>query len=256
MNKSNSKMLKIAGGILLSAIGYGLYKFFNKNKIIPEKLNNWLEEYIIQVNLKLKNNPGQELSFDSLASIMNLITEIEDYLFNRDYNEIEKIRISFLNDPAKYEEEVEKVLELHEKTFRKAIEIVENRLNISYSQIQHNFGSISCNKDYLNALENNQKDYENLPHIKKEDLKKAFLFYAEHAIQKEMASKNLLTLPNIKNEFKDIVLDVFILNKYLLKDTLEKEYGINEKYIYQLLRKYDLLKDPEIIELRDVLLNM
>jgi len=251
MKISYAKIFTIAGGFIIAGLGQILYLTYSNRSL--DKLSTWLENYIDDFKKKLKENLKNPFTIDNIAGIVNLITEIEDYLYSRDNPNLEGIRMSYLNDSIRYEQAINQELELHEKAFTKAIQIVERRLEINFIDLQEKFINYKNNKEFTMALEKNQKNFETLPQIEKDLFRKAYLSYTENAIKKEMFSKSLLTFPNLKHDHKDIVLDVYILNKYLLKDNLEKEYGFKEKYIYQLLRKHELLNDPEIISRREVL---
>jgi hypothetical protein len=246
-----SKTFVMITAPIIGLLGYGAYYIFKKRR--NDGLSAWLEEYINEVSDKLATNKDSPLTIGTFTSLMNLITEIEEYLYNKEYSGLEKKRLQVLKDSDEYQKSVNESIEKHEIMFNKAKDILKKRLNVDCDTLPLLISEKSKDKNYVGFLERNQKNYIDLPILDKETVKNAYMFYVSQSIQKEKVSKNILNFPNFRPEYKDIVLDIYILNKYLLKDYVFNEYGINEKHFYQLLLKHDLLSDPEILGQREIL---
>jgi hypothetical protein len=253
--KNRGSFILFSGALALaSAVGYGVYNYYHKSK--SEKLNKWLEDYIKEIEPKIKAEQETSLSPVTIASIVNLVTEIEEYLYLRDYSDIELKRISKLKT-QEYESAVNQTIELHEKTFLRASKIVEKALNVNINDLKEILDQQTDSKKLRELIEVNQKDYEQyLPKIEKETLKKAFLAYSAQLIQQDKVVKNMFNFAKLRPEFREKAIDIFNLNRYVLKDSIQKEFNINEKYFYQLLVKHDLLNDSEVKAQRDFLKNL
>jgi hypothetical protein len=250
----HESLLKVAGGIsTFSGISHGLMYLFNL--FTSKDLSPWLEEYIDDANIKIKNKGKKILPIETVAFITNLLSEIEEYLYLKDYSDLENKRLNIMDNHKLYENAVYKSLENHEKTFKIAKNILDKRLNIDSSVLYDVIRSL----DHIELkilLENNQKNYADLPTIDAQKFKRIYLMYCEQLKQKQKISESLLQMSNFKSEYKEVAIEINNLNKYILKDSILKEYGINEKYFYQLLRDKKLLEDTEIKKTRSELFNI
>jgi hypothetical protein len=256
MNKQpHLNLLKIAGGIsTLSGISHGLFSLFNKfteDKTNSPKLTPWLESYIEEVRVKLKGSKEQFLKKETIACVVNLLSELEEYLYLKNCMSLEDKRILLIESPKEYEAAVFECLECHEKYFAIAKNFLKKRLSINFEAILDCVNSNNM-KEFKILLEENQKEFDDLPNIDKEIVKKAFIVYCNQQMHHEKVSENLFLISKADPDFYKVAMEIHNLNKFLLKDTMQREYGINEKYFYQLLKKNDLLNDSQIINFREI----
>jgi hypothetical protein len=259
---SNKQYYIVLGGAILASAFGGAFQYFKKWK--KDELNSWLEEYIKSVDEKLQKHKqgNQPLTVETICSIINLVAEIEEYLYVKDYSLLETNRISlFKND--NYENSVMNCISAHEKTFQRANKVIEKRLKVSINELQANLEelsgeSISDKNAIKELLRYSKKNFpcENLPKVDKDTLKKAFLHYANQIEQLHKVDLNNLNIAKIKPEFKEIALHVYLVNKYILKDSLKLNYGIEEKYLNQLLTIHGLDQDSDVIIHREKILHL
>jgi len=248
-------LLKIAGGIsTFSGIGHGLFYLFKKftnDKTKSLKLTPWLERFIEEVKSKLKENKQKFLKIETIALVINLLSEIEEYLYLKECISLEERRLLLIESPKEYEAAVFESLKQHEKYFSVAKNFLSKQLGINFDAIIECINC--CNiKEFKMILDENQFEYDDLPDVDKEILKKAFILYSNQKIQQEKVSENLLLIAKANSEFYKVAVEIQNLNKFLLKDTIYREYGINEKYFYQLIKKNDLLNDKQIKNFREI----
>jgi hypothetical protein len=247
--------LYLLGGFALIAASRGVFKLY-QNYYKSDNLNSWLEEYIKEVEEKLQSlkNNDQPLNVETICHVINLVAEIEEYLYMKENSHLENTRISLMKTDG-YENAVMECIAAHEKTFQRANKIIEKKLKLNINELQANLeelsGQSSSDKQSVKELlKICKKNYplNILPKITKEKLKEAYLYYTKQIEILHKVDLNNLNITKIKPEFKEVALHVYLVNKYILRDTLKEEFGIEEKILNQLLIIHELDKDPQIVE--------
>lgn len=257
ISKENKMYLLKTVGIT-TLIGGGIYFFYKKVKEIRQNtLSQWLEEYVKEAKIKLLNSKDNVINIETISFIFNLVTEIEEFLYYNENKNIEEKRLSAFSTKD-YEDIVIECLEIHEQTLERAKQIVNKRLNIDIDELQSSLESYK-DKPYLKQLiQTNRKPYrpEQLPKLSKDIVKQGFMHYSSQIILHDKIDKNNINLAKSKPELKDSTLQVYFVNKYILKDYLKFNYGIEEKYFIQLLDMHDLNQDTEVKERLDAIINI
>lgn len=252
MSSTQNKLFLLGGFAVITAFG-GIFKLYQNYK--KDKLNTWLDEYVNEIEEKLQSlkNNGQALGIEIICDVINLVAEIEEYLYMKENCNLEKSRISVMKTDA-YENTVMDCISAHEKTFQRANKIIEKKLKLNINELQANleelYGKNGNDKQSVkDLLKICKKIYplEDLPKIEKEKLKEAYLYYSKQIEILHKVDLNNINITKIKPEFKEVALHVYLVNKYILRDTLKEEFGIEEKILNQLLILHDLDKDPDII---------
>jgi hypothetical protein len=228
--------------LFISIIGTGLY--FVYKRVSKERLNKWLEEYIQEIEKEIEEQKKDILSIKTIIKIFNLITLIEDFLYNKDYESYEAERLKLFKTDS-YEDSVLQCLDRHEICFKRAKIIVERRLKVNILDINEAINKHPAN-EIKRLLESTKRPFPEIPITDRETLKKAYLQYSRTLIEHDKINKNNILLSQAKPGLSEMTKRIFIINKYVAKDYLKINYGIDEKYLGQLLEACNLLDDEEI----------
>jgi hypothetical protein len=233
------------GGIILGllvGIGTGLYLWKKKSQ---PKLTPWLEEYIHEIQSRLEKNHNT-LNLEIVSHILNLLTEIEDHFYIIKHAQLETNRAASIDNKSEYEELMHQSLELHDKYFNEARELLEERLpGVTYDQCQLFLENLDKN-EIKEAIEKFRKPYTNLPDLSKEQVKNAYIFYAKSLINNSKITREHMKIMNKNPELQEILMKMIFMNKYLLKDNLKLKFQLEEKHLSQLLEWYNLQDNHEV----------
>lgn len=253
MESKYNKSSFILAGAITAVIGSGLFYLYKQVK--RNKLNSWLDEYIEEVDKKIKSQSGGPLSLETIANIINLVTEIEDYLYYKDYSHVEQARMDLLKKEG-YEVAVVQSIELHEKTFNRAKMILQKRLNVNLEELKEIFTQQGGKTELKDLLEKTKRPYLSIPVVDKDTVKNAYIYHVAQLIQYDKVDKNNQQLVKIKPEFREMAMHIYYINKYIAKDTLMAQYGLEDKYFPQLLTFHNLLEDKDIKLVLEELKNL
>lgn len=257
----DNKRLYITGGIALGSllIYVGLWM---KKKFKKVTLNKWFDEYLnelkeMQKEVDLKSNNKDNLNTISnknnlpinlLAFAMNLITELQSYLFNKENEHLELERIKNLNNEEEYERLVTETVEVHESYYETARNIIYSKTGVNLKNVNEMLSNID-QREFKEALNTQKKDYfkEDLPTISIEKLKEAYVFYAKTFAKHTRIANEQTTIMKKRPEYQEIAFKTIFQNKFLLKDMVKQKYNIDTKYLDQLVKEHDLVNsDSEI----------
>lgn len=244
---SDNKNLYIYGGIALACTMYrGLSWLLKRFKTYS--VNPWLEEYCRDAKDKfLELNDKKRLSPNFMAFIYNLMNEIQDYLYKLENSSFEVERRSYFKDKSRYEELVFESFELVENYQVQAAEILFKKTGISFDLIKENLANVD-QREFKTAMITEKKNYyeSELPKISKSELKEAYITYAKTFSSHNRINQEQMIIMQRKPEYQEIGFKTIITNKYLLKDLIFTKYGIEAKYLNQLVEKNHLLSDTEV----------
>lgn len=255
--------LAITGISSLTVIGYYLYKkYLSKNT----KLSQFLEEYFLEAETKLQNEPT--LSNDTVTFIINLFFELEDFIFITENNDLETERINLLSKKLseEYENSLKTSILMHEESTVKAKQILEQKLKISMDIIQQKYSEID-KKEISELMRKNRKKYAHLyddsedseykkETLNKEKVKNAYLEWGKINKERDEASKKLFLFSTQNQNYEAYALQSFMLNKYYVKDKLYTQYGIKSKHLNDLITEFQLDDDKEVKETKEELDNL
>jgi hypothetical protein len=245
MNKMDANK---TGLIIAALVGAGVatlsFLYYWSKKSSKLELTPWLEEYIKEVQLKLKEN-NNTLNLEIVGYIIHLLSELEEYYYNKKHSELEVERANSINNKKEYEQLMHESIEHHDKHFAQAQKILEERLNISYENVKKVLDN-SPRNEVKEALEKYRKAYREIPEITKEKLKNAFIFHTKSLMNNNKIAREQLNLMTRSPDMQDICVKMIFTNKYLLTDNLRLKFKIDEKYLPQLLKLHNLLEDDEV----------
>jgi hypothetical protein len=248
----NNKRNYIIGGIIVGTVAIGgiFFWLFGRNK---EKLSPWLEEYIKEVEAKLKTENKDKLcSLDTCAYVFNLFEEVNNFFYLNENSELEEERVNALGDNKKYEELVHHSLANREEYMERARKVVEGRLGISIHNLQENVQK-SDKTLFKNLVRTCQKKFPDLPEISPDVLKKAYAEYVDSKLKIEKTAMQQFNIARVNPDYLQLAYEIMVFNNFMLKDRIYKEYKIHDKHFEQLIEKYKLNEDEEIKKLRDEL---
>lgn len=249
--------------IQLSHIGYYLYnKFFSKNI----QLSQFLEEYFLEAETKLQNEPT--LSKNTVAFIINLFFELEDFIFITENRDLETERVDLLskNLSEEYEKSLKTTIQMHEESTAKATQLLEQRLKISMDIMQQKYSKFD-KKEISELMRKNRKKYYHLcdnsedseykkEMLNKKKVKDAYLEWGRINKERDETSKKLFLFSTQNQNFEAFALQLFMLNKYFVKDKIYTKYGIKSKHFNDLLTEFQLDDDKEVKEMKEELDNL
>jgi hypothetical protein len=243
MDRNNALIL---GGVsIASVITFGLYYYFGKNKKI--QLNDWFEEYIKELQTKLlthKDNPTVELILD----IFFLSSELEDYLYLNENQDLEDARLDNINNKERYEQLVLETEKRKSKCTLRGIEYVERKLDVSFGRLQDVLKD--ADKAHIRrSVEPNKKSYIDLPELSTEKVREAYKSYVHFILSRDHVTKQQLAIVERNPEYEQIAMKIIQTNRCLTDDTIRKNFGVRPKYLQQLVREHKLLDEPEILGL-------
>ena len=243
---NENKKLYLYGGIALGSLlvyaSSWLLKKFKSVKVSP-----WLEEYFSDIKDQYKELKNKKLTAEFIGSVMNLSTELQTYLFANDHADLENDRVKNINNEKVYEELVAESVELHEKYYMASSDLIKSKTGIDMGELGQSLSTYD-QKEIKDATKTQRKDYydSELPLIEKDKLKEAYILYAKTYTQHARISSEQMVLAQRKPEYQEIAFKTIFQNKFLLKDMIKSKYGIDTKYLEQLLKKHELLDDNEV----------
>jgi len=218
------------------------------------KLSKWLENYIEFIQKQLSDSKN-ELTVKVVAYMANFGRELEEYLMERDFADLENERLNNLDNVIKYNELIQKTLiarqELNkqadkfiEETFGFKMETIEAAIHKADTKLGANWNKIwhSCNFPY---------NKDDLPVVKTEVLKEAYLEYSKEMKDNFQKIKDEMDLAERIPHYNDIAQEKIFKIKYMTQDRSKKKYGFNEKYQEALILNNEELKyDQDIINVQ------
>lgn len=243
----SNRRLYITGGIALSTVFfYGvkwIYSTFKSEKITP-----WLEEYIEDMNDQYKDVKSKEtFPVNFIALCMNLVNELQTYFYLKENSDLEKERMNNFGNEKAYEELVSESLENHEKYYYTAIKVIKKRTGIDLDMLKEHLQKAD-QREFKIAMIETKKPFptEELPFIESSKLKEAYITYSKTFTQHSRIAAEQMIIMQKRPEYQEIAFKTIFQNKYLLKDLIFIKFGIEAKYLNQLVEKHKLLEDSEV----------
>lgn len=243
----DNKTLYISGGLALSSLMYyGMSWIISKFRRVG--LNLWLEEYLTEIKdefREVKARNAYNVGF--VASCMNVVGEIQSHLYSQENEDLEKERKANYGDPKNYENLVMETIENHEKYFPIAADILYKKTGIDLEAIKDHMQKVD-QIEFRLAMVNDKKPYydSDLPVLDKIKLKEVYIKYAKTFIQHSRITQEQMAIMQRRPEYQEIAFKTIFQNKFLLKDMIEIEYGVDTKYLNQMVVKEKLLEDSEV----------
>ena len=270
--KKNKKFVIATGVAVLGLLGTGIYYLTkgifgksesnenNNNLVIDdsEVLSPWLKQYQNHIAMKL-NETQNLLTIEILAFIVNFRRELEDYFLERNFPDLEKERISNLENESKYSELINKTLQARtetiirvdkfvEKTFCHKMENIEKAVKCSEKKLGGSWNKIwnICNFPY---------DVIDLPKVTNEAIKQAYLDYYKEVKDNFKLIKNEMKLAECIPHYSDIAQEKIFKIQYRTQDRTKMKFGIDEKYLEVLINnREELLNDKDIKKMKESML--
>jgi hypothetical protein len=236
---------------LFSLFVVGAYYFWKKAyKSLSSKLDDWHIEYINYIKELMASSKEDKLDLEIISHIFNLLNEVSDYLYFQDEEnkELEERRMNLMgsNDEL-YEYLIHETIQQNKKYFEKAEKIIEKAFSIDLIKLRRQVtkeegrrvrsAMISCRRDFPNSW---------LPKLTQETLREAYIYYCKCLIKNSHLFQEQVGISKgDENVYMQAVRSLYI-QKYKLKDEMMVKYGCRDKYLEQLLIKYDLDKEPEV----------
>lgn len=242
----NNKNLFIFGGLALSsALVYISKWLLAKYKKVT--LNEWLNEYLQEIKGDYEKEKKNQYSVPFIAKCMNIVQEIQEYLFQKDFPGLEQERIKNLSNTKEYENLINESFETQEPYYKTAMKVLYDATQIDMEDVQQFMQSVDQN-EMKKEMEENKKPYydKDLPEISPSLLKEAYITYAKTQSEHSRKAAEQMLIMQRKPEYQEIGFKTIIQNKYLLKDLIKSKYHVDSKYLNQLIKKHNLLEDQEV----------
>ena len=247
-----NKLLVISGIIALSSlIATGFYYFYYRRNIT---LSKWLEKYAVFIEDLLKKEKNK-LNIETVAYIINFMSELEDFLFRQDYSELESERIQHLDNPEVYEEFVYKTREGQDKIFHEACKYTEIRFNYSMIDLKEVIDKSLRNKKNKWRVIHSRNKFpyfkEDLPVIDTKTLREAYIEYVKSVNSNaDLISREVIHMENNPDYFEEGNRMIYLI-KYRSKDLLKSKNKFEDKYFDSMIANDKVLsKDLDILELK------
>ena len=261
---NDNKRLYITGGLALgSLLVYGGLWLMKKFKRVT--LNKWFDEYLNELKEMKKeidakkqnktttnsNSKEEDLSksipINFIAFSMNLSSELQSYLFNKENHLLEEERIKNLKNEKEYEELVTDTVEKHEAYYEVACSIIKSKTGVDIDSVKHMLNSVD-QRELKEALESQRKEYyeSDLPLIEKDKLREAYIYYAKTYSQHSRIAAEQMAIMQKRPEYQEVGFKTIFQNKFLLKDMIKQKYNVDTKYLDQLIKVHNLLNDDEV----------
>lgn len=242
-----NKVLFISGALALGSIlAYSSSWLLSKLK--KASISPWLEEYLQESKEMYKELKGKKtLPVNFIAFNMNLITELQQHLFTQENSELENERMKNIGNEQAYEELVGETIEVHERYYQAASNIIKSKTGINMDDVRAMLGSVD-QREMKEAMNTERRLYNEseLPSVSKEKLRESYIIYAKTFTQHARIAADQMVLMQKRPEYQEIAFKTIFQNKFLLKDLIKSKYGFDTKYFEQLIKKHNLLEDSEI----------
>jgi hypothetical protein len=249
MDKLDKKNALILGGLVgvASVATFGLYYYLTKTRKIH--LNAWLEDYFKDLETKLVGNSTNP-SVDTILNIFFLSSELEEYLYLKENQDLEEERLENVNNKEIYEHLVFETEKRKDKCTTRAIEYIEKRLNVSFARLHEILRDTDKQTIRMN-IEAGRRPYSVLPSITTDKVRDAYKAYIQLVMSCDYVTKQQLAIVERNPEYEGVAMKIIHINRCLMEDTIRKSYGVRPKYLQQLLKEHKLLEEPEIRSLND-----
>lgn len=251
LRKQNRIALGLGAVALAGLIGIGAFIF---RKMTEINLTPWLLDYLEEIEEKFRDN-NNEFSPEILGNLIHLNNEIKDYLVSINHPELARERRERINQDN-YDSYALKSFEASLELDPTAFEFIESKFGINYATFTNLVRRIPDNeRDNLIAF---IRDYpeENLPQVEIATLKEAYSTYVKAYIKQSQEAEKNLSMSKVQSEYREVATRKIYTNKYKLNDYIYKTFGIETKYLNQLIKKHDLLSDPTMKGLYNELSNV
>lgn len=241
--------------LLISATGILLYFVYKKMKTV--KLTKWMEDYIEEIQILIKNEKFTQLSLETISKIFHLQKEIADYFFENEFYEIEDKRLDAFNSPysSMYDMYVSETVQAYNECLEKAKKLLEKSLSLKFKQIE----KIKENSDQMRVhyvFKRYRKLYYTLPNINKTKLIECYINYAIY--RKKTYYKDIEDMKKMKIFHHHSITAAMNIyrNKYKLKDEIKVAYNLDYKYLDQLVKYHNLTDIPKIRYFYEEMFNL
>jgi hypothetical protein len=244
----NNKSLYITGAIALGTAAIYTFSYLLK-KFKTITLNKWLDEYLSEIKDQFREVKNKEIYPEQFtASVMNLVNEIQNFLYMKENSDLEKERIGKLGDDKLYEEAVSQTVETHEKYYLDANSVIKSKTGIDVEKIKSEQLPKVSQFEFKKFLMSEKKNYfpEDMPKLDKSRLREAYIFYAKTYTQHARISAEQMSIMQTRPEYQEVAFKTIFQNKFLLKDLITTKYGVDSRFLTQMVVESGLLEDSEV----------
>jgi hypothetical protein len=249
-NKTKEYIYYICGGALVAAAVGGAYVMLKK--LSKPRLNAFIEEYFQEIEVMIAKNKDKTIPLEIIGHVFQIITEIEEYLYNLENHDLEEERIAVINNEQQYRMLFAETMEVRNEYYEKATKLVEDRLKISLAQLDETLRGMDI-KETKDVLRKAKKPYKNVPEIEKSKVREAFIYWVQQKKQNERFAQEQMYIMNLNPDYRNRAMANIYFIKNKLKDEIKSKFGFEDKYMDQLIEKHDLLTDTEVKYYQDEL---
>lgn len=228
----------LAIGITTLFSSLAIYLWYRYRKSIITKS---FEKRLLLIKTKFQDSKilNEEICF----TIENLIIDLADFFYFRDYINQETLRNDLLDiHDQEYEEICFETLKLQSECIDKAHRYLLSYTGINYEDVRR---VIKMNRmNYLTLKQKYRSISEDIPIVDKKIVKEAYIFFADKIHKVKSDARNIVDLRN--QDEKDEMYKSMIIDTFRVKDRLQQLYNIDERFLSDLLDKHELRADEEI----------
>jgi hypothetical protein len=228
---------------LFSFLSYFLWRRLRKNSISANFVNRLRE-----IKVKYDAIPNRQLNEEISFTLMNILQDISDYFYFRDYSHEENLRSACLDYPE-HEEEYENLcfetMQLQHECMERAKVVLTNYTGVTFTKINE-FLKNNRDGNYRDLINKYRIRKDDVPNLQRDKAKEAYIFYAD-----ETYRFNILSIQAQNNNnpaAQQEYIRFFIVNQLKVKDRLLEKYSVEERYLMDLLDIHNLREDPEIMQ--------
>jgi hypothetical protein len=228
---------------LFSFLSYFLWRRLRKNSISANFVNRLRE-----IKVKYDAIPNRQLNEEVSFTLMNILQDISDYFYFRDYSHEENLRSACLDYPE-HEEEYENLcfetMQLQHECMERAKVVLTNYTGVTFTKINE-FLKNNRDGNYRDLINKYRIRKEDVPNLQREKAKEAYIFYADETYRFTILS--IQAQNNNNPAAQQEYVRFFIVNQLKVKDRLLEKYSVEERYLLDLLDIHNLREDPEIMQ--------
>ncbi len=251
--------LGAAAVVGLVGSAYYVFNLFQAEEEIPEQQL----ENIVKVQEKMDNNMKtgkQELDIETAVQIMAITNKLSEETLKKHNPDLEKRRREAINQGERYDELCMEYIEAKEREYQKAMQIVfANFPGVTMEDIQR----VMQNSDPQEVERlNSQFDPAEFEAEKpsREATKKAYIYYGQAFTNnmKEMVSIIRQTGQSGQGDpqQEQFFFIKMLITKMKIDDIIFIEHKLTESQMKSLLMTYNLMEDPEIVNVNRQLMTL
>lgn len=255
----NSSTFYIIGSIFAAVSGYYLYNNYFKGRQFNEEQLTELEgiKQLISENKDVLNS-------EIVLKIYSITNKRYDYLFNLDYEYLNKNRRSVIDNPIEYKKSCKDYLIKKEELLGFCSNEIVNYLDVDHEFYINSIKELTHKEIESKYLSNHIPTFNgDIPD--KNKTKEAFLYFSNlfvDEISKIKSKKNTIYTNSIKsyNDLNDEIkrnheVEEILITKIKIDDLLYIKHGLTESQVRYLVHDYNLIEDKEVNQANESLIT-